>query len=194
MSYPTDAQLTSWAQTLSQTNWTKLATRLANAIERDRRGGSAVPDGYPGAGGSGSGGHSGFVYEDPDTPPEFVPATSVELVALARSHARDEHHDRTRQATSYLEQAVQSLGALVSQLDRIEARAHNDTAPEPGCTNHAIHGIHADRYRGDSCEVCYRFKLEHGVFPPAKLIDDRARGIRWTTASVARALAEVCNR
>lgn len=191
MSYPTAEQLTSWADTLTRTNWTKLASRLATAIDRDRRGGSAIPDGFPGAGGNGTGGHSGFVIDDENGDPEFVSATAVELVAFSLDHARDEHHDRTRRAVTNLEQTVTNLAALVTQLDRIEARVVHADGHEPGCAHHAQFSLREERYRGDLCRCCYDFKAEFGVLPTADLVDDRARGIKWNSARISRSLAGV---
>jgi hypothetical protein len=179
MTYPTPEQLAHMVNTMSNANWTQLASRLGHAIDRDRRGGSAIPDGYPN-GGSGSGGVSEL--------------TSVEAAVHARTTARDEHHDRTVNAVGYLQQAVQSLCALVTHLDRIEARVVHVEGREPGCSHHAQHGLHEERYRGDLGRACYDFKATYGCLPPFKLLDDRERGIRWTTASIARALADVARR
>lgn len=176
MSYPTTEQLASWAQTLSATNWTKLAGRLANAIDRDRRGGSAIPDGFPASTGNGSG--------------AVTELTAVEAAVHARTTARDEHHDRTTNAVGYLEQAVMSLGALVTQLNRIEAQVVHVDGREPGCSHHAQFDLREERYRGDLCRCCYDFKAEFGVLPTADLIDDRSRGIKWNSARITRSLAD----
>lgn len=176
MSYPTAEQLTSWADTLTRTNWTKLASRLATAIDRDRRGGSTIPDGYPASTTGGSGGTA-----------ELTP-TEAAANARIEGNARDEHHDRTTNAVGYLDQLMLSKAALETMLDRIEARAAHVDGIEPGCSHHLAHGYHEDRYRGDLCRDCYEFKLRYGCIPPGQLVHDKARGIRWTTTSIARAL------
>jgi hypothetical protein len=183
VTYPTPAQLDAWGDLLGP-NWKPQIARVANAIERERRGGSAIPDGLT-ASGAGVGGHSGFIVDG-----EFVPATSVELVAIARQHAKDEHHDATVNAVGYLQQAMLSLCALVNILDLIEGRAHHDLGREPGCSNHARYKMWAERWRRDLCRDCYAFKGKFGVLPPRKLLDDHERGIRWTNMTIARALAE----
>jgi hypothetical protein len=174
MSYPTPEQLASMARTLNTADWTKLVSRLTTAIERDRRGGSAIPDGYP----NGSGG-SGGVSE----------LTAVEAAVHARTTARDEHHDRTVNAVGYLEQAVMSLAALVSQLDRIEARAVViGSTDDDWCVVHRRHGLTEAVYRGHYCRWCYDFRLVERVDPPADLLMQRAEGKRITEAMVRQAL------
>jgi hypothetical protein len=177
MSYPTPTQLDAWAQTLSATNWTRLTTRLNHAIERDRRGGSNIPDGYPATTLGGSGGTA-----------ELTP---TEAAAYARSQPRpDEHHDRTRNAVSYLEQAVMSLAALVTQLDRIEARVViGATTSDDWCVVHARHGMTEIVYRAHYCRWCYDFRLIERVDPPPELIAARAEGRRITETMVRQALA-----
>lgn len=192
MSYPTDTQLDDWAHTLSRTDWTKLATRIKAAIDRDRRGGSAIPDGFP-SGTGGVGGHSGFTVEG-----EFIPATSVEMTALARTQARDEHHDRTTAACKHYERTITALATIVGNLDTIEARAHHDgTADDIWCAHHLQFQMTEPRYRGDLCLSCYLFKNGkgadepgYGVLPPFALLDDKARGRSWTVALIERRLAE----
>ncbi len=176
MRYPTSTQLDDWVHAVVTANVAQYRARLGNAIDRERRGGSAIPDGYPTSTMPGSGGGSEL--------------TSVEAAVVARAHARDEHHDRTTMAVGYLEQVVLSLGALATTLDRIEAVAHHDRAPEPGCSNHAQHGLYETRWRSDLCRSCYDVNKKYGGLPTFKLLDDHSRGIRWTETAIIRALAE----
>jgi hypothetical protein len=195
MTYPTPEQIAHMVNTMSNADWTKLGSRLCTAIDRERRGGSAIPDGFPMRGGRSAPGptQTGETGQDGEDHSR-VDWTSVEAAGNARATARDEHHDRTVNAVGYLQQAVQSLCALVTHLDRIEARTVHVEGREPGCSHHAQHGLHEERYRGDLGRACYDFKATYGCLPPFKLLDDRERGIRWTTASIARALADVARR
>lgn len=175
MSYPTADQLDAIARTLTTAPWAKHVARLNHAIERERRGGSNLPDGYPTTTLPGSSGGSEL--------------TSVEAAVHARSlPRRDEHHDRTRLAVDYLQQAAMSYAAFVCQLDRLEARVAHIDGADPGCSHHARYGTFEERFRGDLCRACYLFKKDYGQLTPTKLLDDRARGIRWTTATINAAL------
>jgi hypothetical protein len=123
MTYPTPEQIAHMVNTMSNADWTKLGSRLCTAIDRERRGGSAIPDGFPMRGGRSAPGptQTGETGQDGEDHSR-VDWTSVEAAGNARATARDEHHDRTVNAVGYLQQAVQSLCALVTHLDRIEAR------------------------------------------------------------------------
>ncbi len=176
MTYPTPVQLDANVRTLTTTNWASVGARLLNLIDRDRRGGSAIPDGYPPSTEGGSG---------------TSELTSVEAAVHARAQGhRDEHHDRTMQAIVYWGDVLRALAACVTQLDRAEARVYQPEGLEPGCNNCAIIGEYTVRHRGDLCERCYRFKLKYGKAPSVSLLEDRARGIHWTTASISRALRD----
>jgi hypothetical protein len=175
MSYPTAAQLDAMARTLSAAPWTRLVARTLAAIERDRRGGPNLPDGYPTT--TLPGGSSGSEL------------TSVEAAVVARTRPqRDEHHDRTVNAVGYAQDILLALAAWSCQLDRLEARvAHIE--PEIGCTHHARHNLFAPATgRKGLCRDCYDFNLRYGRPPPAKLLDAKERGIRWTTATIEAAL------
>lgn len=176
MRYPTSSQLQSWAQTLLQAPWLDTIRRTEHAIDLDRRGGSAIPDGYPTSTMPGNGSGSEL--------------TSVEAAVVARAYAHDEHHDRTVAAVGYLEQVLLSWGALVNTLDRIEAVAHHDRAPEPGCKNCAEHGFFEPIYRNGYCRACYDVNKKYGGLPTFNLLDAHSRGIKWTETAIVRALAE----
>ncbi len=159
-----------------------MASRLTAQLQRDARGGSALPDGYP-AGTLGGGGGS----ED----------TSTERAAIARigdaQHPPpdDEHHRLTWAAWHKLEAVVVELRLIDSWLARLEAAGTPAVAANDGtwCENHLRHDKGCvPTLRRQLCSWCYGIQADYGMLPSAALIDRHDRGERLSQAAVEVAL------
>lgn len=173
MTFPSEHQLAAWATTLARTDWHDLCRRLQQAIQRDQRGGNAIPDGYPTSTRGGSGGTAEL--------------TSVEAAVEARIRgARDEHHQLTRNACWRFEDILTALATCVTMLDRMDTRAVPEgTDVNDWCRNCLRNGIAVVRYRGDLCRQCYDFNLVERFLPPLEIVVKWANGERVYERDIA---------
>ena len=138
-------------------------TRLAEAIDRDNRGGIATPDGWPTGSGDGTGSTSNTI-SDP---------TGTAGCQRATGTAGDPIHARTVDAVSALRHAIDALDRLDSALDWLDAQLElDDQVDVVECENHRRADLHAggDIVYGDLggrlpraerlCQDCYRFAMD----------------------------------
>lgn len=159
---------------LHRASWRDLALRSARAADRDRRGGSTTPDGYPSShGGTGGGGGRAAITVDG----ERVPVTGVEAAMFAAGgrQPRDRLHEDVEHLKAAWRRLDDALGAVEAALDRIDAR--DDDRPLVGrwCEWHSVagHQVEAEHYgrvgdrlpsEVDLCGACYGFvwRQPHG--------------------------------
>jgi hypothetical protein len=177
-------QADAYLEALEEVEVLSLVARLRTALERDRRGGSTLPDGYP-------------IRTTPEGPtlagPEAdVRLTPVELAADGRQHPiRDEHHELTVAALEHLARAtrhLERLAGLMTGIDRLVGSAR--VAEVPGCSSCRRAGLFSPTFRGDLCQWCYGFVNDRDAnpdrrLPSVALLDRRARGERITNRTIS---------
>jgi hypothetical protein len=148
-----------------------LARRIAAVVERERRAGSAIPDGF---GTGGDGGGSG-------------PGDPTPRAALARSQAADPHTDGVAAIVRGLAEIAEAMQVLRGRLEALEALSGPRKDPER-CETTGCDGSAAREAAGRSgrCRRCVDWRAHHGDWPDAAIIDALARGDR----TVARVLAQ----
>lgn len=181
-----------------------IAHRVEKAMDRNRRGGSVIPDGYPRkSSAEGSPGTPGWVIPsetDPDLG-EFVPATPVELAAhaLIDAHAGKLPLDEMHKACARLGPAVDRLLEAAFDVTGILEGIDNFTEgpkEEPAwCSSCERIGAAEPRYRGDLCRWCYEIQNDKKAnpdrkLPPLTLLDKHHRIGRITTTDIARAFRQ----
>ena len=148
-----------------------LERRIAAVVERERRGGSAIPDGF-GTGRSGGGSGVG----DP-----------VAGAVLARQRASDEHAELVARLVADLGRAAEAMQRVLGALGALEALAGPRRDPErcetPGCDGSSARDAGG---RGGRCRSCVDWRARHGAWPDPAIIDALRRGDR----TVARVLAQ----
>lgn len=88
--------------------------------------------------------------------------------------------------------ATRALNGFL-QKHRPDRWADLDVAVSDGdwCRNHLdVIGTCEPRYRGDLCQACYGFSLEHKIEPPAWMLTMRRDGKKWTQEICSRAVFE----
>lgn len=169
---------------------------LRMALERERRAGSNVPDGYKtrtlGDGGS-SGGPRITVEEDGAK--ESISVTSTEMTAFKRmdwNQARDEHHSHTQAMLRCAERMVEQVKAFSYHVEQIEGATRRLAIDDNlWCKHHAALGFNepvGDHGRRGFCGWCEGFEREYRQLPPKVLLDRRARGENPNRAQIAVAL------
>lgn len=171
-----------------------LLVRAREVFEIDRATGPARPDGFPastpgnGSPGSGKGGGSTMLIKDPsvkDDPGERVPASSVELAALAESRA-DPLRKIAREIESELrsaDSALQRVAAAIDRWDRLRATTELENPPQchvasvlyqlPFDEKWEPHkrtrfdGVLASPWKEERpvCRMVYDFTRDHGRLP-----------------------------
>lgn len=200
----THAETVELTKTISGYDLDAIAKKLTHAITRDRRGGSAQPDGYGrGRGNDGPGSGAKITVDDENGDPDTVDVTGVELAVLNRDKpVHDQHHDKTEAAIAQARRCIDALDRLDGLLLGIDKLALGDdltaTPPEPGCSScsryaDAVGRPHwSPRFRGDLCRWCYGWVNDAETnpkrqLPPLTLIARVARGERITKAMAVAA-------
>jgi hypothetical protein len=202
---PTDPQVREMFAALRELNVDKLTKRLRAAIDRDRKGGDTIPDGYPtGSGGAGGGAPRVKVDEDAHGPDELIDMTSVELAVLARERTpRDDHHRLVLEACNELRAMVTAFDRMLGRLAAIDGvvdGAVPDAELDPGCKSCARVKDGAGRPyfssaarelggRDGLCKWCYGWTRDRennpaGKWPPAALLERRFRQGRITSKDI----------
>lgn len=150
--------------------------RLAVQLDRERRGGSAVPDGYPSSSGGGSGGGA-------------VTLTSVERAVEARVFdlAADEHRRLTYAARNALDVLYAEARKLDAWLAKMEADATVGAPADEAdwCVHHVRHELMEPVMEGSQwCSWCDGLNRQFGSLPPKGLLVRRAQGERITEAMI----------
>jgi hypothetical protein len=159
-----------------------LATRIETHETRERRSGTATPDGYP------RGTLGGMSTGSDDT--------SVERDAIARVEAptRDEHHALTRAARRHLHTAVAELHRCLDAVNKLDRLAtpdrvtedawcwhHARTWPDPDPEHPDLRGhVPASKNADDAglCSACARVRRERQILPTVELMERWAAGKR----------------
>ena len=157
----------------------KLDHRLHAQMQRDRRGGTAIPDGYPASTIGGDGGS------------EHSSTESAVLRRLDHANDPDEHHRLTWAAWDRLSDVLGDLRLIDAWLAKLEQAGQPRDDADAWCENHLRHGVteprdHANRRR--TCQWCYSVQREYGELPTKALIDRKARGERLSEQAVTAAL------
>lgn len=170
-----------------------MAARITAQLNRDRRGGSAIPDGYPSStlgGGGGSG--PTITVDDEHGEPDKVPVTATEAAVIARLDLTDdEHHRLTWAAWHKLEAILVDAQLIHGWLARLEAAGTPAAAANDGswCENHLRHDKGCvPVLRRQLCSWCYGIQTDYGVLPTAALLDRHDRGERLSQAAIEAAL------
>lgn len=164
---------------------------LRLALERERRAGSTIPDGYPTAT-MGDGGHAGaHIVADG----ERVPVTATELAAFARvdwQHQTDAHHIHAKGMLADLLLIVARIDSFSRHALAIQAARRELPSDDAiWCKHHSALGFSepvGDSGRRGLCQWCEGFEREHRCLPPKPLLDRKARGERLNSAQIAVAL------
>ena len=150
--------------------------RLAVQLERERRGGSAIPDGYPSGGfGATSGGN--------------VTLTSVERAVEGRVF--DAIADEHRRLTYACRNALDVLWAEASKVDgwlrTMEAAATVQAPADEAdwCAHHLRQQLFEPVQDGSQfCAWCDGLNRQYGSLPPKALLVRRHSGERLTEAAI----------
>ena len=157
--------------------------RLAVQLERERRGGSAIPDGYPSSSGGGMGGG-------------HVTVTSVERAVSGRlgalwgaetPSAADEHRRLVRDALAALKRLSDEASLIDRWLTRMEAAATVQAPADEAdwCAHHVRHQLFEPVMDGSAwCAWCDGLNRQYGALPPKALLVRRHSGERLTEAAI----------
>lgn len=159
--------------------------RLSVQLERERRGGSAVPDGYPTGGSGGPGGD--------------VTLTSVEGAVFARDGrwADDEHRRLTyaaRNALDVLYAEARKVDAWLAKMEQA-ATVANPADEADWCTHHVRHQLFEPVMEGSQwCHWCDGLNRQYGSLPPKALLVRRQGGERLTEQNIEAAYGVLRNK
>lgn len=151
-------------------------------------------------------GLAGWPTSTPGANPATDPVTTIDLDPEGRTAGRgitittdpcradlDHLHESMRLAEHHTRRAAMiAMKYAIPRLDKTTvARRLAASDATAWCTNHLAHGMAEPRRDGGStCAYCADFKVQWQTYPPAKVLDFRARGVKLDAIKIARMIAE----
>jgi hypothetical protein len=186
VSRPSNRQIEDWFAELRSTPWRGLEEALKAALEADKRGGVARPDGYPTSTAPGSGGGSELTSVE----------AAAEFLCFSKREA-DEHRALLEQAVGYAQQLLFSMRAMRRHLDGI-ARLTNPTdlnppkscewCKEAGITRDWDHRTNLDGLLPRETHLCgahYNYAYKRGEKPSAEQTQHHDKTGTWRVRVVS---------